>query len=98
MLFVRAQLCWLSFAQALRCCYCPQVDEPLKLSLSHPGVSRLCGLLHAPQLTVCKDLNPTVSHLGFPHTPVCRTLQGFSLSFLQPEAFFQPTSFFPLSS
>jgi len=48
MLLILAQLCWLSFLQALRWCCCPQGDEPLKLSTCPPGVSHQCGLLHAP--------------------------------------------------
>ena len=52
------------------------------------------SMLHVP--LPAGTTAPHDSHLGFPHIPVGRTLQGFSLSFLQPEVFFQLISFFSL--
>lgn len=55
----------------------------------------------ASMLHVLLSAGTTSPHdlcLGFPHTPEGRTLKCFSLSFLQPEVFFQPIRFFPLSN
>lgn len=94
MLFLSAQLCWLSFPQA-ETMLLSQEDVPLELSPSPPGVSCswVSSMLHI-LLSVETTALPELCS-GFLHNPVGKILQGFPLSF-QTEIFFQPTSSSPV--